>query len=484
MLPHLRRKPVLAALGALVAACIGITLFAPWSDPANDTANGPDADAAALMAEAERAPPTLTEPRLRLAALEAMATRQTDALPIGADDVHAERTAVAKTARNLAEAAPGAGIAVRTLAVRAGDTIGRILADAGVSADSANNAIEALRAIWDPRELKPRQAITLMFAAAADAPEAASLHAIKLQTGIDRDVVVSRTEDGFVAREEERRLSRELTRAAGTIEDSLFASAAKAGVPPPVLIEMVRAFSYDVDFQRDIHSGDKFEIMFETVSQEDGSPVAYGPPLYAAVSTGGELVRLYRYTPKSGTADYFNVKGEGVKKALLRTPIDGARLTSRFGPRRHPVLGYTRMHRGVDFGAASGTPIYAAGDGVVAFAGRRGNFGNFIELRHAGEHSTTYSHLSKFAKGLRTRARVKQGQVIGYVGSTGLSTGPHLHYEVHRDGKQINPMNVKFAASEKLAGVELKRFQEARANIEYQFARTATEIKLAQNQKN
>ncbi|MFO1188394.1 MAG: M23 family metallopeptidase [Alphaproteobacteria bacterium] len=489
-----RRKLVVVAIGIIIAgasalsfatrdnheATVGTTLTLP------EAADGTTV-AARSADDRQSIPPT--EPRLRRAALDAMAARsatvaaQSDdrAMPAnsGPDDHHS----AASSDDDPTAIEPSAGFAVRTLAVRAGDTIGRLLAEAGVPSDIATSAIQALREVWDPRELKPRQAVTLTFAAASGAPDMRNLHGIKLQAGIDRDVIVSRTAEGFVAREEERALTRALTRAAGSIEDSLYASAVKAGVPPPVLVEMIRAFSYDVDFQRDIHSGDRFEVMFESVYQEDGTAIAFGPPLYAAVSTGGDLLQLYRYTPKSGTTDYFNGKGEGVKKALLKTPVDGARLTSSFGPRRHPVLGYTRMHRGVDFGAAAGTPIYAAGDGVIAHAGPKGHYGNYVEIRHTSEYSTAYGHLSRFANGLRSRARVRQGQIIGYVGSTGLSTGPHLHYEVHRNNEQVNPVNVKFPAGEKLIGPELNRFQIARANFEHQFARVATETKIAQQLK-
>lgn len=435
--------------------------------PTTQSPGGATTDQAASSAMAP------TEPRLRRAALDAM----------GAESARQDNDDHLAATDDLVDIEPSAGLSVRTLAVRAGDTIGRLLADAGVPSDIASSAIQALRGVWDPRDLKPRHEITITLAPSAGDADKRDLRGIKLQAGIDRDVIVSRTADGFVARAEERALTRSLTRASGTIEDSLYASAVKAGVPPPVLVEIIRAFSYDIDFQRDIHVGDRFEVMFESVFREDGTPIAYGPPLYAAVSTAGDLLQLYRYTPESGATDYFNGKGEGVKKALLRTPVDGARLTSSFGARRHPVLGFTRMHRGVDFGAASGTPIYAAGDGVIAHAGPKGHYGNYVEIRHTSEYSTAYGHLSRFANGLRARARVRQGQVIGYVGSTGLSTGPHLHYEVHRNSTQVNPLNVKFPAGEKLEGNDLKRFRVALANIEHQFASIATEIRLAQQAK-
>ena len=178
------------------------------------------------------------------------------------------------------------------------------------------------------------------------------------------------------------------------------------------------------------------------------------------MTLSGTEVSLYRYkTPDDGFTDYYTATGQSVRKTLMRTPIDGARLTSRFGKRRHPILGYTKMHRGVDFGARRGTPIMAAGNGVVEMAGRNGAYGNYVRIRHNTEYKTAYAHMKGFAKGIRKGKRVKQGQVIGYVGSTGRSTSPHLHYEVHKKGRQINPLSVKLPAGRKLKGKILANFK-------------------------
>ena len=188
--------------------------------------------------------------------------------------------------------------------------------------------------------------------------------------------------------------------------------------------------------------------------------------MYAALTLSGKTFRLYRYKDASGRIDFYNELGHSVRKALLKTPIDGAKLTSRFGMRDHPILGYSVMHRGVDFGAPTGTPIFAAGDATVEDIGVRSGYGNYIKLKHTGSFSTAYAHMNGFARGLKSGMRVRQGQVIGYVGATGRVTGPHLHYEVFRDGKQVNPVSVKFPTGEKLIGTELQRFHQIKNELD------------------
>ena len=191
-----------------------------------------------------------------------------------------------------------------------------------------------------------------------------------------------------------------------------------------------------------------------------------GDIVYAAMTLSGKRMELYRFTPKSGNTDYLDPKGDSVRKTLMRTPIDGARLSSGYGMRKHPILGYTKMHRGVDFAAPRGTPIYAAGDGTVEVAGRKGAYGKYVRIRHNSTYKTAYAHMSRYGKGIKKGKRVKQGQIIGYVGSTGRSTGPHLHYEILVNGRQINPRRVKLPSGEKLKGQDLEAFAQARAEID------------------
>jgi murein DD-endopeptidase MepM/ murein hydrolase activator NlpD len=350
-----------------------------------------------------------------------------------------------------AEAAPPAAD-LRVVRVETGDTLMGLLVDAGVGAADAQEAITALKPVWHARDLKVGQEIALQFAAER-------LQELRFTPALDRDLIVQRNEAGhFAARAEQRPLTRSVELATGTIHSSLFEAAHDAGVPPTVLAEVIRAFSYDVDFQREIHPHDSFEMMFERVYDEHGAVVGAGNLVYASMTLGTTHLRLYRYTPSNAGSDFFTTRGESVRKALLRTPVDGARLSSGFGMRFHPILGYTKMHRGVDFAVPSGTPIMAAGDGIVRDAGWHGDYGNLVVLKHNGTFETAYAHLSRVASGLHPGQRVRQGQVIGYVGATGRATGPHLHYEVRIHGEATNPMSVKMQPGQQLAGKELANF--------------------------
>lgn len=341
----------------------------------------------------------------------------------------------------------------RVVRVGIGDTLTGLLVDAGATPGDAQDAISALKPVWNPRDLRVAQEIALQFTAGR-------LQELRFTPAVDRDLIVERGDAGhFAARAEQRPLTRTVELASGAIHSSLFDAANDAHVPAAVLAQMIHAFSYDVDFQREIHPGDSFEMMFERVYDEHGKPVGAGNLVYAAMTLGTTHLRLYRYTPSHAGADFFTARGESVRKALLRTPVDGARLSSGFGMRFHPILGYTKMHRGVDFAAPSGTPIMAAGDGVVADAGWHGDYGNLVVLKHTGTFETAYAHMSRIATGLHPGQHVRQGQVIGYVGATGRATGPHLHYEVRIRGQATNPMLVKMQPGQQLAGKELATFR-------------------------
>ncbi|MBM3514665.1 MAG: M23 family peptidase, partial [Alphaproteobacteria bacterium] len=245
------------------------------------------------------------------------------------------------------------------------------------------------------------------------------------------------------------------------------------------LNDMIKMFSYDVDFQREIQQGDRFTVMFEKTVTDDGRTVKTGRIRHAGLNLSGVDLKLYAFTHADGFVDYYNEKGEGARKALMRTPINGAKLTSSFGMRRHPILGFSKMHRGIDFGAATGTPIFAAGDGTIEIRGPNGAYGNYIRIRHYGGFATAYAHMSRFAKDVAVGKRVRQGQVIGYVGSSGRSTGPHLHFEILKNAAQVNPMTVKFPASQKLEGKLLAKFMSSRQTIDTELAALAAPTKLA-----
>ncbi len=360
-----------------------------------------------------------------------------------------------------------------------GDTLMRLLTGAGLAAEEADRAVRALAKVYPPRRLRPGQKIVLTLTPGTGARP--RLLAMRLAASAERDVAVRReNDDRFRAKSIDRPLVRELARTDGRIATTLYAAALDAGTPLPVLAELIHIFSFDVDFQRDVRPGDTFAVMYERYLDENGTLAKTGDVLVAEMTLSGRTTRLYRFEPEKREADYFDAAGRSIRRALLRTPIDGARLTSGFGRRRHPVLGYTRMHRGIDFAAPRGTPVYAAGRGFVEFAGRNGGFGNYIRIRHNGMFKTAYAHLSRFARGLRTGRRVRQGEIIGYVGSTGISTGPHLHYEVLKNGRQVNPRRLKLPSGRRLAGAELERFEAIRAELDRAYATLAPEARFAE----
>ena len=390
-----------------------------------------------------------------------------------------ERVIPEEQAHTNEQALSAPGPRERTLLVGKGDTLLDVLLRAGASAAEAREAADALRAAFNPRTLKPGLALTITFGPGNEGHD--RLLKISLPTDAERMVEVERgVDDGFNAFKVDRPLTREVVHAAGIIHTSLYEDGVAAGLPPPLLVQLIRAFSYDVDFQREIQQGDRFEVAFERLADGRGQVAKTGDIVYAALTLSGHTLKIYRYTPRGGMADYFNERGESVRKALLRTPVDGARLTSGFGMRMHPLLGYSTMHRGVDFGAAPGSPIMAAGDGIIDMAGWNGGYGNYVRIRHNERYSTAYAHMSRIANGIHKGSHVRQGQVIGYIGMTGLATGPHLHYEVLLHNQQINPLSVKLPTGIKLVGPELKAFTEARAKTDAAVAALPPVDKLAQ----
>ncbi|HXV23334.1 MAG TPA: peptidoglycan DD-metalloendopeptidase family protein [Alphaproteobacteria bacterium] len=352
----------------------------------------------------------------------------------------------------------------RALVVERGQTMIELLLEAGIGREEANAAIGALSGVYEPRRLKAGQEIRVSFAPTLAQDTTRRLVAILLNESVERDIQVTRAPDGgFTASQITRPLSVDMERHAGIIRSSLYEAGSEAGVPLPVMAEMIRAMSFDIDFQRDVQAGDSFELVYEQYRDGDGRPAKTGAILYAGLTLNGKPLDFYRFTTSSGRTDFYTATGDSVRKALLRTPVDGFRVSSGFGMRKHPILGYSKLHKGVDFAAPMGAPIYAAGDGAVEEAGRKGAYGNYVRLRHKGAYRTAYAHLSRFAKGMKVGRRVRQGEIIGYVGSTGRSTGPHLHYEVIVSGKQINPLSVKLPTGEKLTGAEKDRFLLAKA---------------------
>lgn len=373
-------------------------------------------------------------------------------------------------ASELAEEAEAATV-VRAVTVARGDTLMGLLVDAGADRIQAHQAVTAMEPVYSARRLMPGQELTIAFADLGDETPGALL-SINFSPNRERDIEISRAapDEDFFAESVDRPVARQLAYAEGLIDSNLSVAATDRKVPHPVLAEAIRAFSYDVDFQREIQKGDGFEFLYEIFVDEEGALVRTGELLFAAMNLSGTRTELYYYERADGDADYFTAEGKSVRRSLMRTPIDGARLSSGFGMRKHPILGYSRMHRGTDFAAPSGTPIYAAGNGVVEFAGRHGGYGKYVRIRHGSAYKTAYAHMKGFGKGVTQGARVKQGQIIGYVGTTGRSTGPHLHYEVMLNGKQVNPLKVTLPRGEKLKESEMADFNSRRSEITRQLA--------------
>ncbi|MEC7288954.1 MAG: M23 family metallopeptidase [Pseudomonadota bacterium] len=241
-------------------------------------------------------------------------------------------------------------------------------------------------------------------------------------------------------------------RVKGSIETSLYEDAQARGAEDQQVVDFAQVFAYDLDFQREVHPGDEFEMVFDVLMDERGNVIRRGDVLFASLNGKAVNKSFYRFTtPDENITDYFQANGESSTKFLMKTPINGARLSSRFGKRRHPISGYTRLHKGTDFAAPTGTPIYAAGNGVVERASRYGGYGHYVRIRHQKGFKTAYAHMSRYGRGIKAGRSVRQGQIIGYVGSTGASTGPHLHYEVYKNGRAVDAMRLKLPTGRKLA---------------------------------
>ena len=264
----------------------------------------------------------------------------------------------------------------------------------------------------------------------------------------------------------EKNLTRVLIFKEGIIQNSLYNTAVSLGMKPNTIIDFARLYGFQVDFQRDIWKGDSFQIIYEQFENEDGSLIENGDIIFSNLNTQGNDLNLYKFELGKNEIDYFDENGKSMKKTLMKTPINGARLSSPFGKRKHPILGFTKMHTGTDFAAPTGTPIMASGDGKVTKAGWCGGGGNCVKIKHNKTYQTVYAHMSKFGRGIKKGVRVKQGQIIGYVGSTGMSTGPHLHYEVIENGRKINSQKLRLPSGKILKGEDRKRFEVSKIKID------------------
>ncbi|MFW5660646.1 MAG: peptidoglycan DD-metalloendopeptidase family protein [Oceanicaulis sp.] len=354
--------------------------------------------------------------------------------------------------------------------VRRGQTFASVLDAAGADRVDAARAIAALESLFPARNLRAGQDLTVFFEtplfqfASTDTPAEPRLAGFSFRPDSDRTLTVARTGDGFRAREAVAALDREIVRARGEVTSSLYMSAVDQGATDRIVVELANILGYAVDF-RTIQPGDGFDVVFERFVNRRGETVRTGEILYLVFDGRGDALEYFRFEAPDGEIGYYTAAGESARRLLMKMPINGARISSNFGMRFHPILERNRPHNGTDFAAPRGTPIMAAGAGVVLRANRFGSFGNYIKIRHSNGYETAYAHLNGFARGIQAGARVQQGQIIGYVGTTGRSTGPHLHYEVHLNGRPTNPMALDLPTGKTLSDEELALFAAERERI-------------------
>jgi murein DD-endopeptidase MepM/ murein hydrolase activator NlpD len=351
-------------------------------------------------------------------------------------------------------------LSVTILEVKEGDTLlGILQSEAKVSKDDAFLALKALRKMYDPSWIKVGQKIKVKYTKTGK--KDGDVRLMKLQVPMpqySRIEVVRDDYDDFKAGRVIPPVTKKLAYAEGSVDISLYSAIKVAKIPDSIRAGFIKNYSYDVDFQRDIWKGNRFGVLYEEIRNDEDDVVGSGNIIYSELRLNGRVLDNYYYTNSDGFAEYYDKNGNSIQKSFLRTPIDGARITSGFGMRKHPILGYSKGHKGLDFGAPEGTPIYAAGNGLVLEMERKGSYGKYIKIRHSDGYSTAYAHLDGYARGLRRGSKVKQGEVIAYVGTTGRSTGPHLHYELIEDGRQINPLSITTVSGNKLKGTELAAF--------------------------
>ncbi len=311
---------------------------------------------------------------------------------------------------------------------------------------------------------------------------------LSLRPRPERLITLERTFDGQLAlTDKEERIFERPGVVEAEMRGSLYSTAQRVGVDGGAVKEIVKAFAAKLDFERDIQAGDRFRLVFDQKVTESGAVVENGRLLYAEIEAKGRVTRFYRFEDADGKVRWLDEGGTNLKSYLLRTPIEGARMSSGFGMRRHPILGYHKMHQGVDFAAGTGTPVLAAGDGTVVEVRRWGGYGNWVRIRHSGGYESGYAHLSRYAKGVSVGDKVKQGQVVAYVGSTGRSTGPHLHHEIWFKGRRVDPKGAKIPSGNGLESRELIAFKAQKKKVdavlkgggETQMAEKKTDAKVA-----
>jgi murein DD-endopeptidase MepM/ murein hydrolase activator NlpD len=349
--------------------------------------------------------------------------------------------------------------------IKKGDNILNILIlDLNIDQDDYIKIISAIKKLYNPNKLKIGQIIKIK---SLQKGHKNIIQELVINPYENESILVKKNyEGGYIAKKIKDNLEKNIVKYGGKIDskkgdNGIFDAMIRIGIPAEIVNQFITMYGFDIDFGRDIQDKTKFEVLFERYYNPDNVPVEIGNILYSSIHLGNSRRKYAFYLHKiKNREEYFDIKGSSIRKSLLKTPINGARVSSRFGMRRHPILGYSRMHKGIDFAARTGTPIFAAGSGVVNYSGWNGAYGKYVRIKHNSEYKTAYAHLSKIPSTIKKGKKVKQGSVIGYVGSTGRSTGPHLHYEIIRRGKQINPSKMKSTPGIKLSKKNLKKFRK------------------------
>ena len=349
----------------------------------------------------------------------------------------------------------------KTIGIKKGQSLNSILSEAGASQKEIFNISKILRQYISLKKINTNQIFEVLT-------NKGNGEIIRLTVNLDNinSLHIFKKDNKFVANKIEKVLYKKTVLGEGLIKSSLFQAAQKENIDAEVVVDFARIFGFEIDFQRDIRKNDIFQIVYDKYVDDDGELQKNGEIIYAYMKNRGREIALYRFVDQKGIPGYYQTNGKSIEKALMKTPINGARLSSTYGMRKHPILGYNKMHRGTDFAAPKGTPIMASGSGIIEMAKWNGAYGKYIRIRHNSKYKTAYAHLNGYARGIKRGVKVRQGQIIGYVGSTGRSTGPHLHYEVLVNGKRRNSQRLKLPSGRTLKGEDREKFEISRIKID------------------
>jgi murein DD-endopeptidase MepM/ murein hydrolase activator NlpD len=351
----------------------------------------------------------------------------------------------------------------KIIKIKSGDSLQRILLKEGIPQSEINKIYSQIVKKFDLKKIQQGQDLKVIL---NKNNNQTSISRLSFQLDSLSTVHLYSNQNDYAVKIIKKNLEKVNFLAQGAIQNSLYGSASKVGVDPEIIIEFARIFGFEIDFQRDIRANDEFKIFYERYEDDDKEVQKNGNILFAYMKNNGKEISLYRFTDQKKITGYYTADGKSIEKALMKTPINGARLSSVFGFRRHPILGYNKLHQGTDFAAPRGTPIMASGSGTIEKASWFGAYGKYVRIRHNSTYKTAYAHLSGFGKGIKSGSRVQQGQIIGYVGSTGRSTGPHLHYEVLINNKRVNSQKLNLPSGKNLTGVEKQDFENIKKSFD------------------